>query len=175
VTDLWSNCIFVKEIVVKWLLKRVFFIENFIILVYNTVQIKHFNYIRGNRPRMKNTSPTNINRHIVADLYDIQRIDFFDNIENMKELIHEAAKKAGMNIVGEAFKKFEPSGSSGVILLAESHLTYHLWFDEKIITIDIFCCGKEGNPQIALDHIIEFTQPDIKKSKIIYLDRSFYM
>ncbi len=122
---------------------------------------------------MKNTEPTSINRHIVADLYDIKNVEFFDKIENMKDLIHAAATKAGMNIVGEAFKKFEPSGSSGVILLAESHLTYHLWNTERIITLDVYTCGKEGDPQIALDHIMESLKPDLDKSKIIHLDRSF--
>ena len=122
---------------------------------------------------MKNTEPTNINRHIVADLYDIKNVEFYDKIENMRDLIYAAAKKASMNIVGEAFKQFEPSGSSGVILLAESHLTYHLWHTEKIITVDVYTCGKEGDPQIALDHIIESLNPDLEKSKIIHLDRSF--
>jgi S-adenosylmethionine decarboxylase len=124
---------------------------------------------------LKNTTPTNINRHIIADLYEIQNIDFFDNIDNMKKTIYEAATLAKMNIVGEAFKKFEPSGSSGVILLAESHLSYHLWRDESIITFDIFCCGQEGNPQIALDYLINKMNPNLKKSKITHFDRSFYL
>jgi S-adenosylmethionine decarboxylase len=91
----------------------------------------------------------------------------------MKEVIHDAAKKASMNIVGEAFKQFDGGGSSGVILLAESHLTYHLWNREAIITIDIFTCGKEGDPQIALDYLIEALKPNMERSKIIHLDRSF--
>jgi S-adenosylmethionine decarboxylase len=115
----------------------------------------------------------NTNRHIVADLYDIKNVEFYDDVNNMKDLIFAAAKKANMNVVGEAFKQFEPSGSSGVLLLAESHLTYHLWHDERIVTLDVYTCGKEGDPQIALDHIIEKLKPDMEKSKIIHLDRSF--
>jgi len=122
---------------------------------------------------MKNTSPTNINRHIVADLYDIVDIEFFDNTENMREVLHVATQKANMTIAGEVFKKFEPSGSSGVLLLQESHASYHLWFDECIVTLDIFCCGKEGDPQIALDCLIERMKPNLEKSRIIHLDRSF--
>lgn len=122
---------------------------------------------------MENTSPSNINRHIVADLYEIQNVEFYDNVENMKVVIHDAAKSAGMKIVGEAFKQFSPSGSSGVILLSESHLTYHLWYVERIITLDIYTCGAEGNPQIALDFMIEALKPNMEKSKIIHLDRSF--
>ena len=122
---------------------------------------------------MENVDPTNINRHIVADLFDVHNIEFLDNVENMKQVIHDAAKKASMNIVGEAFKQFDGGGSSGVILLAESHLTYHLWNKEAIITIDIFTCGAEGNPQIALDYLIEILKPNMERSKIIHLDRSF--
>ena len=124
---------------------------------------------------MKNTNPTSVNRHIVADLYEIENVDFFDNVDNMKTLIHDAAQRAGMTIVGEAFKQFEPSGSSGVILLSESHLTYHLWHDERIMTLDIYTCGEEGNPQIALDYIMEELKPNLDRSKIIHLDRSFYL
>jgi len=124
---------------------------------------------------MKNVeiSHNNINRHIVADFFEVQNIEFLDNVDNMKNIIHKAATKAKMNIVGEAFKQFDNGGSSGVILLAESHLTYHLWNVERIITIDIFTCGQEGNPQIALDHLIEVLKPNLNKSKIIHLDRSF--
>lgn len=125
--------------------------------------------------KLKNIEPSNVNRHIVADLYEIQNADHYDNVENMKILIHEAAIKAKMTIVGEAFKQFKPSGSSGVILLAESHLTYHLWKDEKIITLDIFTCGLEGNPEIALNYITEALKPNMEKSKITHLDRSFYL
>ena len=119
--------------------------------------------------------PSNVNRHIVADLFEIADAEFVDKVENMKEIIHAAAARAKMNIVGEAFKQFEPSGSSGVILLAESHLTYHLWKEEKIITVDIFTCGKEGDPQIALDYLLEVLKPNLEKSKIMHLDRSFYL
>jgi len=122
---------------------------------------------------MENIEPYFVNRHIVADLYDIENVSFFDDINNMRDVIYDAAKRAKMNIVGEAFKQFSPSGSSGVILLAESHLTYHLWSAERIITVDVFTCGKEGDPQIALDYIIEILKPDLSKSKIVHLDRSF--
>lgn len=122
---------------------------------------------------MENVSPLNINRHIIADLFEIHDIEHVDNIDNMKEIIHFAAKKASMNIVGEAFKQFDGGGSSGVILLAESHLTYHLWHRERIITVDIFTCGHEGDPQIALDYLIEILKPNLTKSKIMHLDRSF--
>jgi len=124
---------------------------------------------------MKNTNPTSVNRHIVADLYEVENVEFYDRVENMKTLVHDAARLAGMTIVGEAFKQFEPSGSSGVILLSESHLTYHLWHDERIVTLDIYTCGERCDPQIALEYITEKLNPNMERSKIVHLDRSFYI
>ncbi len=124
---------------------------------------------------MKNVEleATNINRHIVADIYGIKNAEFYDNIDNMKIVIIEAARKAKMNIVGEVFKKFNPQGSSGIILLSESHLSYHFWPEYAFASFDIFCCGHEGDPQIALNYILDMLEPDMEKSKIIHLDRSF--
>jgi len=117
--------------------------------------------------------PFSINRHIVADLYDIKNVKFYDNVENMKQIIIDAAKEAKMNIVGEVYKQFEPEGSSCVILLSESHLSYHMWPEHNFASFDIFCCGAEGDPKIALDYIIDKLKPDMKISKIININRSF--
>lgn len=126
---------------------------------------------------MENTilSPTSVNRHIVADLYDIQAVNYYDQIENMKNLLYDAAMAAGMTIVAEAFYKFDPQGSSGALILSASHLTYHFWEEYSFMAVDIFCCGEEGDPSVALDCIIKALKPDLSKSKIIHLDRNFYV
>jgi len=115
-----------------------------------------------------------VGRHVIADLHSIQNSKHFDNIDTMGNLLKEAAEKAGMNIVGECSKKFEPQGLTYTILLATSHLAIHFWPEKDFLHFDCFTCGPEGLPDVALEHIIQQLNPDITKSKIIHLDRSIY-
>ena len=115
-----------------------------------------------------------VGRHVIADLHGIQEPEYFDNVEVMGNLLRDATEKAGMKMVGECHKKFQPQGITYTILLSTSHLAIHYWPEKSFLHVDIFTCGPEGNPDVALDHIISKMWPDLTKSKIIHLDRSIY-
>jgi S-adenosylmethionine decarboxylase len=119
-------------------------------------------------------SDDSVGRHVIADLHGIVDPARFDDTDKIKDILYTAAEKAGMHIVGECFKKFEPQGLTYTILLSTSHLAIHYWPEKSFIHVDIFTCGEEGDPDIALDHIINSMSPDLTKSKIIHLDRSIY-
>jgi len=52
-----------------------------------------------------------------------------------------AAKESGATILGESFHQFSPQGVSGVIIIAESHLTVHTWPEHGYAGADIFTCA----------------------------------
>lgn len=52
-----------------------------------------------------------------------------------------AAQAARATIVGERFHHFSPQGVSGVILLAESHLSIHTWPEHGYAALDLFTCS----------------------------------
>jgi S-adenosylmethionine decarboxylase len=121
-----------------------------------------------------NLNDESIGRHVIADLHGIRNPEKFDNLDIMKKLITTAAAKAKMVIVGESWKKFDPQGLTGVLLLSTSHLAIHYWPEKGFLHCDIFTCGNEGDPDIALDYIIKALRPNISESKIMHLDRSIY-
>lgn len=121
-----------------------------------------------------NLSSDSIGRHVIADLHGIKDSKTFDDVDVMKSILIDAAEKAGMKIVGDSWKKFEPQGLTGVLLLSTSHLAVHFWPESDFLHFDCFTCGDEGDGQIALDHTIAKLNPDMTKSKIIHLDRSIY-
>jgi S-adenosylmethionine decarboxylase proenzyme len=124
---------------------------------------------------MKNQQLGNdaIGHHIIADLHGIKNSDTFDNIEIMKSLLMAAAKKAKMKVVSEAWYKFEPTGLTGVLVLASSHISVHYWPEKQFLHCDIFTCN-DGVAEHALEYIIDALKPDLNKSKIINIDRSIY-
>ncbi|MBL1292799.1 MAG: adenosylmethionine decarboxylase [Thiotrichales bacterium] len=92
-------------------------------------------------------------RHIIADVYGSQALL---NRDDMQALLEQAAVKAGAKILGAHFHSFgERSGHTGVLILAESHISVHTWPEYEYAALDIFMCG-ECEPRKSLDVILRY-------------------
>jgi S-adenosylmethionine decarboxylase len=70
-------------------------------------------------------------------------------------LLREGALAAGARILHSHFHSFgEAMGVTGVVLLAESHISIHTWPEYGFAAADIFMCG-DAQPRLALE-VIEF-------------------
>ena len=64
------------------------------------------------------------------------------NREALELLMSDAAKAAGATIIGSHFHTFGGHGGvTGVLMLAESHITVHTWPELEYAAFDIFMCG----------------------------------
>ena len=60
----------------------------------------------------------------------------------LRELCLRVVSEAGLSAVGELFHRFPaPGGVTGVVLLAESHLTVHTWPELAAVTLDVYVCN----------------------------------
>jgi S-adenosylmethionine decarboxylase proenzyme len=66
-----------------------------------------------------------------------------------------AAIDCGATIMGESFHRFEPQGVSGVVVIAESHLSVHTWPEYGYAAIDVFTCGTTVEPEKAAEVLID--------------------
>ena len=73
----------------------------------------------------------------------------------VKGAMRRAAKEAGATIVGESFHQFDPSGVTGILAIAESHLSIHTWPERGYAAADIFTCGTSFKPHRAADLLID--------------------
>jgi len=65
-------------------------------------------------------------------------------------LLRAGAEAAGARILHSHFHSFgEAMGVTGVVLLAESHISIHTWPEYGFAAADIFMCG-EAQPKLAL-------------------------
>jgi len=56
--------------------------------------------------------------------------------------LREGAEVAGATILHSHFHHFSPNGGvSGVVVLAESHISIHTWPERDFAAVDIFMCG----------------------------------
>lgn len=78
-----------------------------------------------------------------------------DDLQVIKNLLTKAALNAGAKIVGETFHKFKPIGITGVLAIAESHISIHTWPEYNYASVDIFSCGDDFDIDTASNVLIE--------------------
>lgn len=77
--------------------------------------------------------------HLLVDIWGASRLDDPGHIDAS---LREAAVTAGATILHSHFHHFSPNGGvSGVVVLAESHISIHTWPERDFAAIDIFMCG----------------------------------
>jgi S-adenosylmethionine decarboxylase len=77
--------------------------------------------------------------HLLVDLWGASNLC---DPEYIDRALREAAEAAGATILHGHFHHFSPNGGvSGVLVLAESHISIHTWPERDFAAIDIFMCG----------------------------------
>ncbi len=77
------------------------------------------------------------------------------NLEEVRDALVSAAKDAKATIVDISFHEFNPFGISGMVVIAESHLSIHTWPEYCYAAVDIFTCGDVIRPEVAAAFLIE--------------------
>ena len=85
--------------------------------------------------------------HIIADLYNCQKGDLLFSSAKLRELCVNACTNAGLTVLGDHFIQFDGAdgtqqgGSTGAVVLAESHLAIHTWPERDGATLDVYVCN----------------------------------
>ncbi len=92
---------------------------------------------------------TKVGEHITLDIIGTKKEyepSFYE------KLVYKIAKKAKVTVLEISKYKFKPQGFTMVALLAESHISFHTFPENNIISFDFFTCGKIS-PSVAIDII----------------------
>ncbi len=95
--------------------------------------------------------------HLLLDLKDCNA-ELLDDLDYIREVVLTAAREAGATVVGETFHKFRPIGVTGIVAIAESHISIHTWPEHAYAAADIFTCGESLLPERAADLIVEMLE-----------------
>ena len=109
-----------------------------------------------------------LGKHLLLELKDCNRKSI-DDIEFIDALLSEIAEKIGATIVNKAFHKFSPQGVSGVVVIAESHISIHTWPEYGYVSVDVFTCGNIIDPKDAINLLVD--RLEAKESSYIELKR----
>lgn len=81
--------------------------------------------------------------HLIGDLYGC-RCDVRHMVDRaaIEKLCLRLVKEAGLTPVGSLFHAFDGDGGvTGMVVLAESHLSLHTWPEECYVTVDVYVCN----------------------------------
>ena len=79
--------------------------------------------------------------HLIVDLHGAIGLNDIDLIE---ATLRQCVTAASATLLHIHLHHFQPSGVSGVAVLAESHISIHTWPEAGYAALDIFMCGKAG-------------------------------
>jgi S-adenosylmethionine decarboxylase len=113
-----------------------------------------------------------LGRHLLLELFDCDS-DAINNLEAVKGSLVEAAKRAQATIVDVVFHEFNPFGISGVVVIAESHLSIHTWPEYRYAAVDIFSCGDTLRPEVAAAYLVE--QFGAEHTSVVEMQRGMFL
>lgn len=99
-----------------------------------------------------------LGEHYIIELFECNGAAL-DDLEKVKGTLLQAANIAGATILDDKFHKFAPQGVSGVVVIAESHLSIHTWPELGYAALDLFTCSRNMDIHKALNLLREVFEP----------------
>jgi S-adenosylmethionine decarboxylase proenzyme len=73
----------------------------------------------------------------------------------LEAMLYELAARIGATPVKSVFHPFAPIGVSGVLVIAESHITIHTWPEHGFAALDFFTCGAQMQVEAGIAYLKE--------------------
>ncbi len=95
-----------------------------------------------------------LGKHLLLELKDCDA-ELLDNMEYLREALSSVASSIGATVIKDSFYQFSPQGISGVVIIAESHISVHTWPEFRYAAVDVFTCGEVIQPVRAVKPLAE--------------------
>ena len=102
-------------------------------------------------PTTPSTAPAG--RHVLAELTGCSAVVLNDPA-SLENGFRRCAEEGGATLVSSHFHHFSPQGVSGVVVIAQSHVTVHTWPEHGYAAVDVFTCGQPEIAEAVMELII---------------------
>lgn len=111
--------------------------------------------------------PKTLGRHLLVEFYNCSA-EFLNDVWGIETAMNQAARACKATIVQSCFHRFMPHGVSGVVVIAESHLSFHSFTRKDYFFFDLFSC-KPFDVNATLEFIRDAF--DVGEMEIHYVER----
>lgn len=95
-----------------------------------------------------------LGRHLIVEFSECDKT-ILDDMEIVEKQMNKAVELSGATIVRSVFHRYSPQGVSGVVVIAESHISIHTWPEYGYAAVDFFTCGDTVDPYKAFEYMKE--------------------
>jgi S-adenosylmethionine decarboxylase len=108
-------------------------------------------------------------KHFMASYLDCDQEAILDN-KRLQEVLLEAARACGAEVLNSSSYEFQPTGLTQVVLLSESHASIHTYPEHQSCFVDLFTCGHRCDWK-AFDEVMQnYLKPKNPQTQVIIRD-----
>lgn len=101
--------------------------------------------------------------HYFANLKDCN-VKIFEDAHMTESILTTVAELSNATALDFSFRAFKPFGVTAAMILSESHITIHSYYDGNMDGIgdlfaDVFTCGSSTTPELGINHLIKICKP----------------
>lgn len=115
--------------------------------------------------------------HIIGDLYNCSREagagQYLVSADALRELCVSASRAAGLTVLGDHFYQFDGAvaaqdgGSTGAVVLAESHIAIHTWPERDGATLDVYVCNFTADNTAKAEQLFKTIVDALKPADVL--------
>lgn len=105
-------------------------------------------------------------RHLTADLFNCKNNKLTD-IDLIKDTLNDALADHNLPIIDLKVQQLSEEHYILMAILADGHITLHIYTDLKYVALDIFLCHEDAEPDILSKEIRNFFKPDKTKTTVL--------
>lgn len=107
-----------------------------------------------------------LGRHMLLELYGCP-VSVLNDENIIEEILTDVVNEVNATLVSKSFHHFSPYGVSGVVVIAESHITVHTWPEHNYAAVDVFTCDAKIDYQLVEKFLSEKFQSEKHHSQTI--------
>jgi S-adenosylmethionine decarboxylase len=110
--------------------------------------------------------------HLMANLHGCAgAASLLRDVAALRANCLDLVAKAGLAAVGECFHQFDDGGGvTGVVVLAESHLSVHTWPENCFVTLDVFVCNMNCDNRAKARQLFETLVADFQPENMRFYE-----
>lgn len=97
--------------------------------------------------------------HFLIELWSVNR-SLLDDLNKIETIFLDSLNNSGATYINHFFHKFSPQGVSGVVVIAESHLSIHTWPEDEYAALDVFTCGSKEIGDTIVQNLVRSFETD---------------
>lgn len=106
-----------------------------------------------------------VGRQVVCDCRECE--GNIGSAEFLRTVLREVAEQSRVTLLEMFIHQFSPQGISATAVIAESHIFIHTWPEKRYVALDVFTCGDNALPELAVEVMRKAFRPQHVETRII--------